>query len=198
MKLSGSNLKPKHHFMLHYSEIIRKIGPLKTFWTMRFESKHRMSKNICKNINNFKNITKSVAQRYALGFASLMQNEFQNNESGLEFSGSKYRILKHSEQKVFLMSALNLSDNDSVLFHRKCEVNGFVLQKDMLFVRTWSENGPVISKVLDIFTNNSDSNIMYIDIETTEFWSHFNAYITGNKILSGSVDILNVKSLSPF
>ena len=33
--------KPKHHFLYHYPEAIRKFGPPLSFWTGRFESKHR-------------------------------------------------------------------------------------------------------------------------------------------------------------
>ncbi|XP_064472077.1 uncharacterized protein LOC135386209 [Ornithodoros turicata] len=33
-------LKPKHHFLLHYPELILKYGPLIWLWTLRFESKH--------------------------------------------------------------------------------------------------------------------------------------------------------------
>jgi hypothetical protein len=33
--------KPKHHYISHYCEAIRKFGPPLGFWTGRFESKHR-------------------------------------------------------------------------------------------------------------------------------------------------------------
>ena len=36
--------KPKHHFLSHYSDLIRVYGPPITFWTARFESKHRIAK----------------------------------------------------------------------------------------------------------------------------------------------------------
>ena len=34
------SLKPKHHYLLHYAELITKFGPLIRVWAMRFESKH--------------------------------------------------------------------------------------------------------------------------------------------------------------
>ena len=34
-------LRPKHHYLLHYPELILQFGPLIKVWTMRFESKHR-------------------------------------------------------------------------------------------------------------------------------------------------------------
>jgi len=34
------NLRPKHHYLLHYADLTLKFGPLIHTWTMRFESKH--------------------------------------------------------------------------------------------------------------------------------------------------------------
>lgn len=33
-------LKPKHHYICHYPELILCFGPLIRLWTLRFESKH--------------------------------------------------------------------------------------------------------------------------------------------------------------
>ena len=35
-----TNLKPKHHYVEHYPQLIREFGPLTNMWTMRFEAKH--------------------------------------------------------------------------------------------------------------------------------------------------------------
>lgn len=36
----GEKLRPKHHYIEHYPELIRTFGPLSDVWTMRFEGKH--------------------------------------------------------------------------------------------------------------------------------------------------------------
>ena len=36
----GAKLKPKHHYLEHYSHLIRCFGPLVGVWTIRFEAKH--------------------------------------------------------------------------------------------------------------------------------------------------------------
>ncbi|XP_051947286.1 uncharacterized protein LOC127618717 [Xyrauchen texanus] len=78
------NVIPKHHFMIHYSSSIRKIGPLLFMWSMRFEAKHKMFKDIFKN---FKNITKSLAKRHQMAIAyhwesfTLKHNEFGSIKS---------------------------------------------------------------------------------------------------------------------
>lgn len=57
-------LRPKHHFFTHYPYLIKKFGPIRHFWTLRFESKHRYFKNILRHSPNFKNILISLSERH--------------------------------------------------------------------------------------------------------------------------------------
>lgn len=43
-----NDLIPKHHFMIHYPESIRQIGPLVHVWSMRYEAKHNFFKSLVK------------------------------------------------------------------------------------------------------------------------------------------------------
>lgn len=58
------NLIPKHHFLTHYPNAIRRMGPLIFFWMMRFESKHQYFTRIAKSTKNFVNIAKTLAKRH--------------------------------------------------------------------------------------------------------------------------------------
>lgn len=42
----GQQLKPKHHFLLHYERVIRAMGPVVKFWAMRMEAKHQYFKQL--------------------------------------------------------------------------------------------------------------------------------------------------------
>lgn len=63
-------LKPKHHFLTHYPTVIRKQGPVKQFWMMPFESKHKYFTNLAKRTQNFINITKTMADTHQLDYCS--------------------------------------------------------------------------------------------------------------------------------
>lgn len=79
------HLRPKHHFMLHYSRAIMKLGPLVHFWAMRFESKHGFFKRVSQITCNFKNICKTMAFRHQMMqcYAFLSDSVFaQNTEVG--------------------------------------------------------------------------------------------------------------------
>ncbi len=62
-------MTPKFHHLLHYPHAIQQLGPLKSYWCMRFEAKHRFSKIVGKNAFNFKNIAKTVSSRLSLNLA---------------------------------------------------------------------------------------------------------------------------------
>lgn len=54
-------LKPKHHNLVHYSQIIEKYGPLKNLSCMRFEAKHKQVIAYSKTISSRKNMAYSLA-----------------------------------------------------------------------------------------------------------------------------------------
>lgn len=53
----------KHHMLIHYPNCIRRSGPVKLGWMMRYEAKHKNFTDHAHNLNNFINITKSLAHR---------------------------------------------------------------------------------------------------------------------------------------
>lgn len=57
-------LRPKHHYVEHYPDLVRRFGPLVHLWTMRFEGKHRFFKRVVHDTQNFKNVLKTLADRH--------------------------------------------------------------------------------------------------------------------------------------
>lgn len=57
-------LRPKHHYIEHYPDLVRRFGPLVNLWTMRFEGKHRFFKRVVHDTQNFKNVLKTLADRH--------------------------------------------------------------------------------------------------------------------------------------
>ena len=63
------DLRPKHHYLLHYGELIIKFGPLIHLWTMRLESKHSYFKQCGRRIKNFKNVSGTLTEKHQLYMA---------------------------------------------------------------------------------------------------------------------------------
>ena len=57
-------LRPKHHYVEHYPQLVRKFGPLTEVWTMRFEGKHKFFKRAIRNAQNFKNVAMTLATKH--------------------------------------------------------------------------------------------------------------------------------------
>jgi len=76
VSLYGPTLKPKHHFLVHYPTAIRKCGPPKLSWVMRFEAKHRNSKSYLSSITSRIAECRSLAIKESLSFSYfLMKNK---------------------------------------------------------------------------------------------------------------------------
>lgn len=83
-------LIPKHHFMLHYSNTIRAMGPLVHMNMMRFESKHKTFKDFAKVNQNFVNINKSLAIKHQQIMSSNENtyNDFISNGKKIQLEDS--------------------------------------------------------------------------------------------------------------
>lgn len=57
-------LRPKHHYLERYPELIKLYGPLCEVWTMRFEGKHKFFKKVVRDTQNFKNVPMTLAVRH--------------------------------------------------------------------------------------------------------------------------------------
>ena len=62
--IPGVTLKSKHHYIEHYSHLIRCFGPLVGVWTIRFEAKHSFFKQVARHTNNFRNIALTLASKH--------------------------------------------------------------------------------------------------------------------------------------
>ncbi|KAL3986654.1 KRAB domain-containing zinc finger protein [Sarotherodon galilaeus] len=60
----NETIRPKHHYIEHYPQLIQKFGPLSAVWTMRFEGKHKFFKEVVRHAHNFKNIALTLAMRH--------------------------------------------------------------------------------------------------------------------------------------
>lgn len=92
---SGINLIPKHHLMTHYPTVIRKMGPIKKMWMMRFECKHTVFTNMASRTCNFINLPKTLAQKHQMKFAA-MSRDF---EEELKPSVTMYTIAKANDRE---------------------------------------------------------------------------------------------------
>lgn len=106
-KLFGATLKPKFHILLHYVDIIRKIGPPRYTWSFRFEAMHQVFKQYSRNITSRKNICLTLCIKANLYF---MQNLKSLSENEHNMSYKNAVLIKASELPYYK----NLTTKDNI------------------------------------------------------------------------------------
>lgn len=70
----GFSLTPKFHYLLHYPQEIKRHGPPRFYWTMRFEQKHQVLKRLSQSSRCRKNIAWTYAKKHQ-EYMALEQNQ---------------------------------------------------------------------------------------------------------------------------
>lgn len=189
-------LKPKHLFLFHYPSLMRKFGPLKQFWVMRHEGKHKELKQIANSTRSRVNICHTIAERLQLGFFNKVGN--------LEFleTISLGKIVKDLSPNLNFMRQLQLRDS-SINFVESIEINKKKLKRGIVLSYGESNDNPsfgliefyIISGNKEIFgvcqlLNNNyfdmhmfayvvekscNYNLIKIDTKTISFHTIFNS-----------------------
>lgn len=107
-------LLPKHHFLVHYARCLQMSGPPVRYWSMRFESRHQIFKDMARTTNCFKNLCKTLAKRFQHGLAyRLMCRSFGDD---CETGPVNEVVVKDFADSVseIICSAMNLCQNDTL------------------------------------------------------------------------------------
>ncbi|CAN7951867.1 unnamed protein product [Ixodes pacificus] len=107
-------LKPKHHYLLHYSTLITQLGPLINLWTLRFESKHSFFKNCVRHLQNFKALNKTLSERHQLLQAYLHSEAFFDPDIVMK-AGMPFLISTYSEALQNCLGSFNFSSEDTMV-----------------------------------------------------------------------------------
>ncbi len=145
-------LKPKHHYVSHYPELIMCFGPLIRLWTLRFESKHTYFKQCSRKLHNFKNLCLTLSERHQL-FQAYLQ------------AGSLFAPVVVAEKATeFFLEDFNDYIRESVsnydfgphntLIANEATVKGTKYKKNMLVSIDENSEGLVIGKIVIILIQN--------------------------------------------
>lgn len=140
LRLFRSNLKPKHHHMVHYPFIIQKSGPLTFFWSMRFEAKHKELKDTAHAITSRKNIQYTLSLKHQL---KLSHNFLSSNDHFYTINMEVGRVLKLNELTLQFYNNCNINfmtnnfdfSNDNIIFFSWVKIKNIVFNcKNMCIV----------------------------------------------------------------
>eukprot|EP00102_Acyrthosiphon_pisum_P019767 XP_016656977.1 PREDICTED: uncharacterized protein LOC100568979 [Acyrthosiphon pisum] len=147
LSYSNSHLKPKFHFLTHYHSMVRKLSPVISFWSMRYEAKHRISKISAKSSFNRRNICMTLAIRHQLHLNEMFTKGKLNKSV---IVGPQKEI--DSIKACLIQTELNLDTVETLIRVKWAEVKGTRYKpKTILTLDIMNDNNPNFVIVKDIF-----------------------------------------------
>jgi hypothetical protein len=152
-------LKPKHHHLLHYAEAMQKIGPLRQFWSMSFEAKHKFFKTSAHSICNFKNISKSLSYRHQLARAFHLLSVDIFTPCMFEIINYDYVKVNSLPHPTKVAEFFSLEDDSKIKVSDLVVHNGCEYKTGCFVLISFCSKFPVFGKVVSIILENDDCNL---------------------------------------
>lgn len=173
----AEKLLPKHHFLVHYPEFIRKFGPLSQYWCMRFEAKHRFGKEIASVVRNFKNICKTVADRTQMELAhSLLNNKLFVAEHEVVNCAPALLCTLDNDLAVCISEGIGLCHSDEVNIASAVLIGHYRFKPGSCAVMRSEEGCPVFGEVLVIVSVDGIIYFVCDEMQTVGYFEHFHAF----------------------
>lgn len=148
-------LKPKHHFLSHYPELIIRFGPLIRLWTLRFESKHSYFKQCARKLHNFKNLPQTLSERHQLLQAYLHAGNLFPSDIQVE-KAVDYLPTEVDQRIRDCVADFEFSPGKTMIASQ-ATVKGTKYKKNMLVLTGESADGYTIGKIVALVIHNNNS-----------------------------------------
>jgi hypothetical protein len=174
---SDTSLLPKHHFLVHYGSVMKRLGPLVHYWCMRFEAKHRFGKELSSVCRNFKNICKTIALRNQQRLANdfLKHSSFKTTDK----IGHSNPVLVRSFDDVTaeaVVSSFGLHMEDEVYVASNCCIGHYTFKPGCLIVHDVVDGIPQFAEVQHIIHIEEKTHFVCMCYRTDGFDEHFYAF----------------------
>ena len=141
--------------------MIVKFGPLIRLWTMRFESKHSYFKKCARTLQNFKNVTQSLARKHEL-LQPFYSTGYLFPPSLKLVDSQAFNIQKLDKDVKSAFAHLDFSHvtterTKSILF------KGTEYKKDQEILLDKNDEGFVVGKIVKIFVQHMTD--MYFEVK---------------------------------
>lgn len=156
-------MKPKHHYLLHYSYPMTQSGPLVRMWTLRCESKHGYFRKRARSCQNFKNLTKTLAERHQLYQA--YKNVGSNTDGLCNASSFLYELCSPEIQKEVCAV---ISDKKNLSSAKQATIQGLFYKREML-VALYHTNGCLVFGEIQFILFSREGHFLLLRTVKTEY-----------------------------
>ncbi|XP_055908123.1 uncharacterized protein LOC129942965 isoform X1 [Eupeodes corollae] len=172
IKLFNEKLKPKFHFMIHYPYVMRMLGPLKHFWSFRFESKHKELKNYCNSITSRKNLPLSLGIKSSLMFSKRVTCISEISPEISNISKTNEFLIKES----FFYSKLRNISSYKIHFDDELSYNSLTYQKICYKINDYIGFSENIFRIECLVLLKTIPYVICEKIIVSDYIDHFNSY----------------------
>lgn len=171
LNILKEDLKPKHHFLLHYPRIMKLVGPLHYISSMRFEGKHKDLKTYAHNIRSRVNIPFSLADRM-----QMKCNLRYMSRVGLDDIYNYGHSVIIPDDQFNEVTGINRDDFTGKTF---CEKNGITYKPTSILRIDQGNKIPQFGKIKYVLANKNDERIIAFLCEkliTEKYNSHYHSF----------------------
>lgn len=170
------NLKPKHHFMLHYSLLLKQNGPLVLLSALMCERNHRKGKLYASVSNSRINFPLSVAIKYQLMFCERLMR-YEPVKTPVKFTGAHNVICRDLHHFELFSNSLPFDAASIVFSVKSVEVHGTRYAHNMILVLRVDSMLPTFAKIAHIIVNEDQSILFIVNaIYSVYYLDHICAY----------------------
>lgn len=170
-------LKPKHHFMIHYPELLKKNGPLVLISALKGERNHRRGRMYAHASNSRVNFALSVAIKFQLYLCErLMRNDIFTNVP--ETSKVYSTQIEFVENGNVIAATLNLNPTDNISTVKSAKVSGTLYTLGSVVVTRIGDLLPTFGKISSIILHDNNVYFVLNVLKTVDYINHICAFET--------------------
>ncbi|KMQ89723.1 hypothetical protein RF55_10617 [Lasius niger] len=180
-----ATLKPKHHYMLHYPEVMRRVGPLWFICCLRWEAKHRPFKQAAHATNSCRNLPLTLAIKHQL---NLCARFLSGKPLGEKYSFGVQEEVSTKDIKNYQLfrNVLPKNLNEIIKISSWIRISGTIYKEGMCVAVTFHKDTgyPVFGRI-NFVTYCEKSDAVYFLLymfETVDFVEHLCSY----EVIEGS------------
>jgi len=177
-KLFEDTLKPKFHLLVHYPRIMRKIGPARYIWVMRYEGFHKQVKSTAKIVTSRINLLLTLCIKQQLKFSNRILNR-KGLSNPIQFGQCFGQLHDIKDMKLisFLTSCKSIfSEKAIVISSIKIDNIKYNLRNALQINDTESDCLLKFGLLQYIIIDDKIISFILLPLTTTSFQSHFQGY----------------------
>lgn len=200
--LYPNTVVPKFHFLSHIPGHIRRFGPGRGIWCMRFEALHAYFKNLVSIVRNFINLSYTLSYRRQVKQAARLG--MQSKSKGFLYSGDEIvskgiKALSDVKNSEALRAFVPENEWAECMIEVCSQVKRFGTTyklRDIIMLECEEDTLPVFGRIIQLVKTDQNILVSYNVLETRYYCDQLNAYCIQENFNNGAqVQVIPLRDL---